>query len=90
MVEQSYEGGRWEKAGIRRSDLEMPELFREVAAFQTAMWGRSSGFRLTLLAAPSRSVEQWHYAAVVPGYSSATATDFHRASLGPRAKKPIS
>lgn len=59
----------------------MPELFREVAAFLTAMWGRSSGFRIVLVAAPSRSVEQWQNAAVVPGYSSATATDFHRLPL---------
>ena len=54
--------------------------------------GRSSGFRILLLSAPSRPLGQWHLGAFlrsipiadfVPGYSSATATDSHRTSLGP-------
>jgi hypothetical protein len=42
--------------------------------------GRSSGFRIGLLAAPSRLAltRQWLLAAFVPGYSGGTATDLHR------------
>ncbi|CAI2718579.1 protein of unknown function [Nitrospina watsonii] len=41
---------------------------------------RLSGFRIVLLPAPSRSLEQWQDAGVVPGYSGGTATDLHRLS----------
>jgi hypothetical protein len=40
--------------------------------------GRSSGFRIVLLAAPSRDSVAVAYAAFVPGYSGGTATDLHR------------
>jgi hypothetical protein len=41
--------------------------------------GRSSDFRINLLAAPSHSsMEQWSMAEFVTGYSGGTATDFHR------------
>jgi hypothetical protein len=41
--------------------------------------GRSSGFRILLLAAPSRlaSTRQWHPAAFVPDYSGGTTPDFN-------------
>ena len=44
---------------------------------------RSSGFRIALLAAPSRPDcrDSGTLAAFVPGHSSASATDLHRASL---------
>jgi hypothetical protein len=49
--------------------------------------GWFSGFRIVLLAAPSHppKADSGHAAAFVPGYSSASATEFHRASLCPRA-----
>jgi hypothetical protein len=39
---------------------------------------RSSGFRITLLAAPSHPCEQWHSAAFVPGYGGGSATASNR------------
>ncbi len=56
------------------------QLFLEVAA-RTGTHGRYSGSRISLLAAPSHPNGQWHSAVFVPGYSSGTATDSHRASL---------
>ena len=40
--------------------------------------GGYSGFRVILLAAPSRPWGQWHIAAFVTGYSGASAADSHR------------
>ena len=51
---------------------------------------RYSGSRITLTAAPSHSA--WNSgicAAFVPGYSSGTATDLHRASLDQRAQRNL-
>ncbi len=66
--------------------------FREVAAYVTERWAGllASGFpalRPFLISTPSHPVGQWldllRSADFVSGYSSATATEFHRASLGP-------
>jgi len=39
--------------------------------------GRSSDFRIVLLAAPSRLKSQWHCATFVPDYSDGLVPDFH-------------
>jgi hypothetical protein len=55
-----------------------PRLFRAGLSAIPTM-GRSSGFRIALLARPSRgNLPQWHFLAFVPGYSGGTATDLHR------------
>ncbi len=41
-------------------------------------YGRYSGFRVILAPTPSHPRGQWHRVGLVTGYSSATATDFHR------------
>ena len=65
----------------------MPELFREVAAYQLRCGaGLLASGSIYWPRLPARS-SSGDYAAFVPGYSSATATDSHRASLGPRAMK---
>src|SRR3990172_8147399 len=51
-----------------------------------ASTGRSSGFRIFLLAAPSRLYRQWQIAAFVPGYSGGTSTDSHRLPLQPLSR----
>ena len=68
---------------MRENDL---RLTTACPAKLTACCGplrRSSGFRIALLAAPSRPDcrDSGTLAAFVPGHSSASATDFHRASL---------
>lgn len=45
--------------------------------------GRSSGFRIVLLAAPYHRIDSGLLAAIVPGYSGGTATDFHRLPFSP-------
>ena len=50
--------------------------------------GRSSGFRIGLLAAPSRTSSSVASAAFVPGYSGGTATDSHRLPYSPEATRP--
>lgn len=56
------------------------------------MQDRYSGFRIDLLTAPSLPDGKVALAVFVPGYSSATATDFHRlpcVCVGPRARGPL-
>jgi hypothetical protein len=47
--------------------------------------GRSSGFRITLLTAPSHPdlPEKWHHAVFVPDHSGGSTTDFHRFPFKP-------
>jgi hypothetical protein len=80
-------------------------FFRERAVDLIRLQGRSSGFRIVLLAAPSRvgrrsacsaaSMAVVLFAAFVPGYSGGTATDLHRFPYSFRratspAKHPVS
>jgi len=51
---------------------------REVVGVRNRRLGRSSGYRITLLTAPSQAKSSVAIAVVVPGYSGGTATDSHR------------
>ena len=61
-----------------RAVLKQRLVRREVVGVRNRHLGRSSGYRIDLLAAPSQAERSVAIAVFVPGYSGGTATESHR------------